>query len=301
MQDTKNNHRLQGHLLGVFSVLVWGTTFVATKVLLRTFSPIEIMVARFALGFLALLVAGRGLMRPKEKWHEALFAAAGISGVTLYFLMENIALTYISASLVGVIVAAAPLFTALIAAAVLKEKLSRWFFLGFVCAMAGVALVSLAGVSELHFSPTGALLTIGAALVWGIYSVIVRVLGTMGYQTVPLTCRIFGYGLLFLLIPAGIEGMPAGIAAWGTPVHLANLLFLGLLASATCFVTWNRAVFLLGPVRTSVYIYASPVITIIASALVLHETMTPVMWLGTALALGGLMLSEKKPKKREKT
>ena len=75
------------------------------------------------------------------------------------------------------------------------------------------------------------------------------------------------------------------------------LLFLGLLASATCFVTWNRAVFLLGPVRTSVYIYASPVITIIASALILHETMTPVMWVGTALALGGLMLSEKKTKK----
>ena len=82
MQDTKNNHRLQGHLLGAFSVLVWGTTFVATKVLLRTFSPIEIMVARFALGFLALLIVGRGLMRPQKKWHEALFAAAGLTGVT---------------------------------------------------------------------------------------------------------------------------------------------------------------------------------------------------------------------------
>ena len=157
--------------------------------------------------------------------------------------------------------------------------------------------MSLAGVSELHFSPVGALLTVGAALVWGVYSVLIRVLGHMGYQTVPLTCRIFGYGFLFLLIPTAIEGLPAGIAAWGTPVHLANLLFLGLLASATCFVTWNRAVFLLGPVRTSVYIYASPVITIIASALILHETMTPVMWVGTALALGGLMLSEKKTKK----
>lgn len=280
MQDTQNNHRLQGHLLGAFSVLVWGTTFVATKVLLRTFSPIEIMIARFALGFLALLIVGRGLMRPQKKWHEALFAAAGLTGVTLYFLMENIALTYISASLVGVIVAAAPLFTALIAAVFLKEKLSIWFFCGFVCVM-----------------PVGALLTVGAALVWGVYSVLIRVLGHMGYQTVPLTCRIFGYGFLFLLIPTAFEGLPAGIAAWGTPVHLANLLFLGLLASATCFVTWNRAVFLLGPVRTSVYIYASPVITIIASALILHETMTPVMWVGTALALGGLMLSEKKTKK----
>ena len=260
MQDTQNNHRLQGHLLGAFSVLVWGTTFVATKVLLRTFSPIEIMIARFALGFLALLIVGRGLMRPPKKWHEALFAA-------------------------------------LIAAVFLKEKLSIWFFCGFVCAMTGITLVSLAGVSELHFSPVGALLTVGAALVWGVYSVLIRVLGHMGYQTVPLTCRIFGYGFLFLLIPTAFEGLPAGIAAWGTPVHLANLLFLGLLASATCFVTWNRAVFLLGPVRTSVYIYASPVITIIASALILHETMTPVMWVGTALALGGLMLSEKKTKK----
>lgn len=187
MQDTQNNHRLQGHLLGAFSVLVWGTTFVATKVLLRTFSPIEIMIARFALGFLALLIVGRGLMRPQKKWHEALFAAAGLTGVTLYFLMENIALTYISASLVGVIVAAAPLFTALIAAVFLKEKLSIWFFCGFVCAMTGITLVSLAGVSELHFSPVGALLTVGAALVWGVYSVLIRVLGHMGYQTVPLT------------------------------------------------------------------------------------------------------------------
>ena len=159
----QENRRIQGHLFGAFSVLVWGTTFVSTKVLLRAFTPLEIMVARFTLGFLALLIVGKGLMRPQKRWHEGLFALAGLSGVTLYFLMENIALTYISASLVGVIVAAAPLFTALIAAVVLHEKLSKWFFFGFVCAMAGVALVSLAGVSELHFSPIGALLGVGAA------------------------------------------------------------------------------------------------------------------------------------------
>lgn len=285
--------QLTGHLMAAFSVLVWGNTFVSTKVLLRTFSPLEIMVARFALGFIALLIAGRGVMRPQKKSHELLFALAGLTGVTLYFLMENIALTYISASLVGIIVAAAPLFTALFAALILKERLKRWFFCGFVCAMAGVALVSLAGVSELHFSPLGALLGLGAAMVWGVYSVIIRRLGTMGYRTVPLTCRIFGYGLLFLLVPALMEGFQADAAAWGAPLHLANLLFLGLGASAACFVTWNRAVVLLGPVRTSVYIYATPIITIASSSLILHETMTPVIWLGTALALAGLVLSEK--------
>ena len=164
--------------------------------------------------------------------------------------------------------------------------------------MTGVALASLAGVSELALDPRGVLLGVGAAFVWGVYSVIVRRLGAMGYRTVPLTCRIFGYGLLFLLVPACIEGFPAPLSAWTEPLHIANLLFLGLLASATCFVTWNRAVFLLGPVKTSAYIYATPVITIVSSAIVLHETMTPVMWLGTALALAGLILSEHKEKEK---
>ena len=95
-----------------------------------------------------------------------------------------------------------------------------------------------------------------------------------------------------------LEGFPAPLSAWTEPLHIANLLFLGLLASATCFVTWNRAVFLLGPVKTSAYIYATPVITIVSSAIVLHETMTPVMWLGTALALAGLILSEHKEKEK---
>ena len=292
----RENHRLQGHALASFTELVWGTTFVATKVLLRAFTPLEIMIARFALGFAALLIVGKGLMRTQKWAHEGLIALAGLTGVTLYFLMENIALTYISASLVGVIVAAAPLFTALVASVVLREKLSRWFFLGFVCAMAGVALASLAGISELHLDLRGVLLGVGAALVWGIYSVTVRRLGAMGYATVPLTCRILGYGLLFLLPPALLEGFPAPAAAWTAPLHLANLLVLGLLASATCFVTWNRAVQILGPVRTSAYIYATPVITIVSSALILHETMTPAMWLGTVLALAGLVLSERREK-----
>ena len=110
------------------------------------------MVARFTLGFLALLIVDKGLMRPQKRWHEGLFALAGLSGVTLYFLMENIALTYISASLVGVIVAAAPPVYRTDRSGGAARKLSKWFFFGFVCAMAGVALVSLAGVSELHFS-----------------------------------------------------------------------------------------------------------------------------------------------------
>ncbi|MDO4271317.1 MAG: DMT family transporter [Eubacteriales bacterium] len=296
----KQQSQLTGHLLALFSVLVWGTTFVSTKVLLRTFSPVEIMVMRFALGFLALLLVGRGWLKTEKKAHELYFAAAGLTGVTLYFLMENIALTYASASLIGVVVSVAPLFTAIAAGVLLGgEPLGRWFFAGFACAISGVALVSFSGVSELHFGPLGALLGVLAALVWGVYSAIVRKISSFGYQTVPATCRVFFYGLLFLVPCAVWDGFPAGLAAWAQPLHLANLLFLGLCASAACFVTWNSAVRILGAVKTSVYVYIVPVVTIVFSALILHETMTPMMAAGTALALAGLFLSERRERAPE--
>ena len=74
--------------------------------------------------------------------------------------------------------------------------------------------------------------------------------------------------------------------------NLLNLLFLGLGASALCFVTWNSAVRLLGAVRTSVYIFLTPVITIVASVLILHEPFAWMTGIGTVLTLAGLVLSE---------
>ena len=74
--------------------------------------------------------------------------------------------------------------------------------------------------------------------------------------------------------------------------YLSNLVYLGLGASALCFVTWNLAVKILGPVKTSVYIYMVPVITVITSVLVLKETITTLSAIGTILTIIGLFLSE---------
>lgn len=295
------DNQTRGHLLAVFTVLIWGTTFVFTKVLLETFTPIEIMITRFVLGFLALLIVGKGWMKAKERKHELYFIGAGITGVTLYFLLENIALTYASASLIGVVVSVAPLFTALMTKLFYREeKIGKFFFLGFLCAITGVALVSVSGVNDLDFSPLGGILAVLASLVWGIYSVLIRKISKFGYETVSVTGRIFFYGLIFL-IPAGIwDGFPHGIMPWFTMFNFLGLLFLGFGASAACFVTWNKAVSILGPVKTSVYIYAVPVVTIAFSMLFLKETMTPVMAIGTILALFGLILSEKKQIRRDR-
>lgn len=105
------NERIKGHMLACMTILIWGTTFISTKVLLRDFTPLQILFTRFMIGYLALWAVAPRLTRVKEKKEELYFLAAGLCGVTLYFLMENIALTYTQASNVGIIVAVSPFFT----------------------------------------------------------------------------------------------------------------------------------------------------------------------------------------------
>ena len=90
--------------------------------------------------------------------------------------------------------------------------------------------------------------------------------------------------------------MSGGFGRVTIPTNLVNLLFLGLGASALCFVTWNFAVKILGALKTSVYIYMVPVITVITSVLILHETITPLSGVGIGCTFVGLLLSEYKGK-----
>ena len=79
-----------GHLTAVITILIWGTTFISTKVLLTSFTPIEILFCRFIIGFIALNIFYTKRMKIKDRKHELLFAFAGLCGITLYFLFENI-------------------------------------------------------------------------------------------------------------------------------------------------------------------------------------------------------------------
>ena len=102
----------------------------------------------------------------------------------------------------------------------------------------------------------------------------------------------FLYGLLFMVPAALTMDFRWGLERFAQPVNTVTLLYLGIGACALCFVTWGIAVDTLGAVKTSVYIYLSPVITLLCSALVLHERMTPASLAGAALTLGGLLLSQ---------
>ena len=286
------NKNTVGHLLCVITVFIWGTTFISTKLLLQDFSPIEILFFRTALAIIALSIIQPFGIKNTNLKKELAFAFSGLCGVTLYFLLENIALTYTQASNVSVILSVAPMFTALVSHFFLKqEKLGFHFFIGFFAAILGIFIMSYSGSNQLQLNPRGDILAILAAFVWGFYSVCTKKISTFGYSTVVTTRRIFMYGLLFM-IPAMIKmNFTWNLSRFKDPLHLGNILYLGLLASAACFVTWNYALKILGAIKTSVYIYLAPVVTIIFSVIILKEKITPLAALGSILAVLGLFIS----------
>ena len=266
-------------------------------------------------GFLVLLAVCPRRLQGVTRRQEGLFALAGLCGVCLYYLLENIALTYTMASNVGVIISVSPCFTALLTHFLMRgeERLRPTFFAGFAVAMAGICLISFNG-SALELDLRGDLLALlaaftansllygglalGSALgIFGIFTVtalLSRKISALGHPTVLTTRRTFFYGLAFMLPALMVSGVRLELTRLTAPVNLGNLLFLGLGASALCFVTWNFAVKALGAVKTSVYIYLVPVITVAASVLILREPFTWMTGAGTVLTLIGLLLSEGK-------
>lgn len=292
------------HLVALFTIFVWGVTFVSTKVLLVDFTPLWILMLRFAVGFAILCILRPHVLKLKSKNHELLFVAAGATGIAVYYLLENVALVFTTATAVGVIVAASPLFTALLQA-LLGDRSAIYprFFLGFAIAMAGLVIVGMSSEGTMDVSPLlsadgllGDVLALLAALVWAIYSVLVKRIADLGYETIASTKRTFLWGLVFIVPLTFLFGgdVPAS-GCLTSPINIANLLFLGAMASAACFVTWGVSVKNLGAATSTTYIYLVPAITATASIIILGEPLTAPIIIGVLLTIGGLLISQRRP------
>lgn len=289
------------HGLALATIIVWGTTFIATKLLLASFTPLEILVIRFVMGYLGLAVHDlltrtrylRDTWKPVLR-QELLLAGAGLTGVVMYYLLENFALTMTYASNVGILVSMAPLTTACLAIIFLKEEPIRiGLVLGFVIATIGAVFVMLNGTVQLQLALGGDLLALASTFGWAIYSIILRKLDTTRYRVTTYTRKIFFYGILFMLVPATMSDFSIAPGDF-TVRDTALLLFLGLGASAACFVSWNHAVQVLGVFKTSAYIYLTPLVSLVTAFVVLGEQVTTMAVTGCILILCGLYISERR-------
>ena len=285
----------KGHLVAFSTIFMWSLTFVSTKVLLEALSPIEILLFRFLLGFVALLI-----VHPKFKiftniQDELLFMILGGSGVFLYFILENIALQYTQATNVGVIVSSAPIFTAILAVFILNDvKFQLRLLFGFLVAISGVCILIKGSAGPVAINFSGDLIALAGSLSFAVYSVLLQKVDSNRYHFIFVTQKTFIYGLFWMLLYVVIFEKSIDYSSLLEMRLLSNMLFLGLIASGLCFVLWNYAIRLIGSVSTSNYIYLVPLITAISAIVVLDEQVTWNIIFGGTLVIFGLLLSQGK-------
>ncbi len=275
------------------TIVVWGSTFIASKVLLKYYSAAYLMMMRFVIAYVVLLIARPKFPRPVIK-NELRLALCGLLGCTLYFVGESNALSFTLASNVSIIVAAAPIFTSILAHFLTKdEKFHKNVLFGFIIAFLGVALVVFNGTVILKLSPAGDALALFAALCWAGYSVTVKSL-LPKYDIIILTRRTMLYGFITSLPLLLFERNAFTLAPFADPGNLFCIVFLGVLGSGVCYVTWNIATKRLGVVTTNSYIYANPFITMVAAWMFLNEKISVMGAIGAVLIIAGVFLSGRK-------
>ena len=291
-------NRFLYHLTAFLVVAIWGVTFVYTKLLLIAgLTAAQIFVLRFIMAYLLLL--GYTLIRKQfrlfaDVWQdELLMVALGVTGGSLYFLTENSAMIYTTTTNTSLIVCLCPLFAALLVALFFRsQRLHGVQIVGTVMAAIGVIIVVLNGHFVLHLSPLGDTLAFGACLCWALYSLLM-IPASYRYDTLFITRKVFFYGLVSM-IPYFLffSDLPS-LSIVMRPDVLANLLFLGCVASMLCYLMWNWVIKKLGAVIATNYVYFNPVTTVIFAWLILSERITVYFLIGTILILAGMYLCNK--------
>ena len=291
-----------GHLMAFVTVAIWGSTFVFTKMLLLNgLSPAQIFTLRFMIAYVLLLAFELATRRQSfrlvsRSWRdELMLLLLGVSGGSLYFLTENAAMLYTTATNTSLIVCSCPLFAMLLIALVYRksERFTGVQVVGSLLACLGMAVVVMNGHFVLHLSPVGDLLAFAACLCWAVYSLLMKAV-TERYSTFFITRKVFFYGLLTILpYYVVFPGFPSVEVIFSRGV-IWNLLFLSVVASMVCFLVWNWVIRRLGAVIATNWVYFNPITTILFAWWLLHEQITPWFLLGTVLILTGMFLCEKR-------
>ena len=299
MNQVKNKSGFWYHVAAFAMILVWGVSFLNTRVLLDSgLTPTEIFVARFTIAYLSLLVIS-GFKVKYTGWRdELLFVVCGIAGGSAYFIAENTALKLTLISDVAVLVSTAPLTTALMGAIFYRdERISLLSCVGMIIAFVGSVMLALKHGLVWGDSIVGDMLAVLAAVVWAFYSMALKKLNRT-YTTLFITRKLFFYGILSALPLLAMEDSQVQWETIKRPEVWGNLLYLGLVCSMAAYFIWGITVKRIGAVRASNYFYLSPIISMIAAAIWFGERTTAIAYVGCVLILTGVVMAEKFKRKQ---
>ena len=264
----------------------WGASFLLVDIGLDHFAPTLVAFGRIAFGALTLAAfsAARESV-PRSEWPA--IAVVAVTWMAVPFLFFAIAQQWIDSSLAGMINSAAPLFTALVAAVMVRQLPSRMQAAGLVVGFLGVLAISLPTIGG-GSSAAGVLLVLGAAMLYGLaFNVLAPLQRRNGSLPVIWRAQLIAAALL---LPAAVVGASSSEFAWSS---LAAVLALGSLGTALAFYWFTTLVGRVGSTRGSVAIYVVPVVAIALGAALRDESIHVAALLGTALVLAGAWLTSR--------
>ena len=279
------------------AVVFWGLSFVATKAALRDITPIALIFTRFALGtalLLALLRARREpLVPPRDAWRG--LAVMGFVGVFVHQLLQAFGLTLTSAVNSGWLIGLTPVWSAVLAALLLRERFGAQKVAGLVLGFLGAALVVTHGQLDRGVwalpSTRGDLLMLVSTLNWAVYTVIGHpLLKRLGARRATAGSMFLGWAMLAPLFVAS--------AGWREYAHLsaagwAALGFLGLACSGLGYLFWYGALEKVEASQVAALLYLEPLVTLAAAVALLGEPVHATTVLGGVLLLAGVALVQR--------
>lgn len=284
-------------LLAFVAVVFWGISFVATKAVLRDVSPVTAIFTRFAIAAVILLLVVRRLP-PRDAW--APLALMGFIGVFVHQMVQAYALTMTSATSTGWLIGVTPIWSAVLSAIFLGERFGSWKIAGLAGGFAGALLVVTRG--DFSSSVFGRPSTIGDLLIlistvnWAVYSVLGHdTIRRLGPRRATSGAMLFG---ALMLVPVFIA--QRGWREWSklTPTSWGALLFLSLGCSALGYLFWYGALERVEVSRVASLLYAEPLVTFIAAALLLGERVSAIVVAGGVLVLLSVLIAQYAPARR---
>ena len=253
-------------------------------------SPLQLMGMRFLIAFIVLsALCPKWSFDIRKEW---VFVLMALFGNLLYFITENMALTYTYTSEVCILTSTTSMMSLVLMHLVFKDRIGGLQGIGFLVALIGVILVAFNGVVVLNLDPIGDALALTAAFSWAVYCLLLRMYGK-DTDGMVIARKMMFYGLLMSLPLMLIEGHSFDPGQLFEFRSLFGLLFLGVLGSGLCFVLWNRSVKEMGVVKSNIFIYAMPVVTLIAGHVAFDEQITLMAIAGIALVIMGMVMANR--------
>ncbi|MBT3190600.1 MAG: DMT family transporter [Anaerolineae bacterium] len=285
----------------LFAVIVWGASFIATKIGVKEVSPITVVWLRFGMGviILGIAVAVRKEFALPSKTEWGYFALLGFLGITWHQWLQSTGLVTAQASTTAWIVATTPIFMALLGWLILKENLTWGQGAGIMLATLGVILVvsngAVRSIFSSNFGTPGDYLIMISALNWAVFSALSR-RGLKKHPAARMMFYVMAFGWIFSSIAffAGDNLSEVPKLSFNGWVSIA---FLGIFCSGLAYIAWYDGLQVIPTSQIGAFLYLEPLVAVIVAGVILAEPITWVSLVGGITILLGVYLVNRPSRK----